>query len=427
MDTPPLSRRTFLQTTAGVALSAGLTRAADEKPRIGLIGCGGMGTGDAKNASRFGQVVAVCDVDAGRAAKAAGQFNGAKVYEDFRKLLELKDVDVVINGTPDHWHTLVNLAALRAGKDVYSEKPLTLTVDEGKRLVKAVKGSGRILQTGSQQRSDKRFRLAVQAVRAGRLGTLTQVTTILPAGPVEGPFKPQPVPEGLNWDAWQGQTPTHDYMKERCHLFFRYWLEYSGGTLTDWGAHHNDIALWALNLKGPSTIEAKVLKKPVPGGYTAPGEYEVEYGYYASPVRHVCRSTTVNNIFGSEGRDPKPGELPHGVKFEGTDGWLYVTRGRIEASKPEILKDPVTEKAAQVTVSDDHMGNFFECVKTRKQPVCDAEVGHRSASLCHLGGIALRLGRELKWDPAKEEFIADEEANGYLARVQRKPWTYDAV
>jgi predicted dehydrogenase len=427
MNTSPLSRRTFLQTAAAATLTAGLARAADEKPRIGLVGCGGMGVGDAKNASRFGTVVAVCDVDAARAAKAAGQFQGAKVYEDFRKLVERKDIDVVINGTPDHWHTLVNLAALKAGKDVYSEKPLTLTIDEGKRLVKAVKETGRVLQTGSQQRSDRRFRQAVQVVRAGRLGELTQVTTILPAGPVEGPFRPQPVPEGLDWDAWQGQTPEHDYTEKRCHLWFRYWLDYSGGTLTDWGAHHNDIALWAMGLKGPSTIEAKVLKKPIPGGYTAPGEYEVVYGYSASPVRHVCRTTTVNNIFGSKGRDPKAGELGHGIKFEGKDGWLFVTRGKIEASKPEILKDPVTDKEAQVYVSDDHMGNFFECVKTRKPPICDAEVGHRSASLCHLGGIALRLGRRLKWDPAKEEFISDKEANRHVAREQRKPWTYDAV
>jgi predicted dehydrogenase len=216
-------------------------------------------------------------------------------------------------------------------------------------------------------------------------------------------------------------------MKERCHLWFRYWLEYSGGTLTDWGAHHNDIALWAMNVNGPSTVEAKVLKTPVKGGYTAPGEYEVEYRYDASPIRHICKSTTVNNIFGAKGRDPKPGELPHGVKFEGTDGWLYVTRGRIEASNPEVLKDPVTVREAQVYVSDDHMGNFFECVRTRKPPICDAEVGHRSASLCHLGGIALRLGRVLRWDPAKEEFLDDREANSHLAREQRKPWTYGAV
>jgi predicted dehydrogenase len=265
-------------------------------------------------------------------------------------------------------------------------------------------------------------------VRAGRLGQLERVTAILPAGPVQGPFAPSPVPEGLNWDFWQGQAPARDYVEERCHRWFRYWLEYSGGTMTDWGAHHNDIALWAMGLdrSGPVSVEGKVLAKPIPGGYTTPGEYEVRYTY-ANGVRHLCKSTTVNSIFGTESRKPKPGELPHGVKFEGTDGWLYVTRGKIEASKPELLNDPVTEKGAEVYVSNDHMGNFFECVRTRKQPICGAEIGHRSASVCHVGVIALRLGRKLEWDPAKEEFVGDQEANGYLAREQRKPWTYDAV
>jgi predicted dehydrogenase len=428
---PPSSpdRRSFLQAAAGVALSAGMAPAApDEKPGIALIGCGGRGLDDAKNASRFGTVVAVSDVDAGRAEKAAGQFKGAKVVKDFRKLLERKDVQAVVNATPDHWHTLVNLAALKAGKDIYSEKPLTLTIDEGKRLVAAVKDSGRVLQTGSQQRSDKGFRRACQAVRAGRLGKVTQVMTVLPAGPVAGPFKPTPVPEGLDWDFWQGQAPEHEYVKERCHLYFRYWLDYSGGTMTDWGAHHNDIALWGLGLdrSGPVTVEGKVLSKPVPGGYTAPGEYEVEYTY-ANGVRHRCVSTTANTIFGTKAPGPKPGGPPHGVKFEGPDGWIFVTRGRIEASNPELIKDPVTEKEGQLYVSDDHVGNFFDCVRTRKPPICDAEIGHRSVSVCHLGVIALRLGRKLRWDPAREEFVGDQEANAYLAREMRKPWTYEVV
>jgi predicted dehydrogenase len=423
-----MNRRAFLATTAAASLTLGVTRAADrDRPKVALVGCGGMGRGDAQNARRFGDVVAVCDVDAKHAADAGKQF-GAKSYSDFRKLLERPDIAVIINATPDHWHTLVNLAALKAGKDIYSEKPLTLTIDEGKRLVKAVKESGRVFQTGSQQRSDRRFRQAVQAVRAGRLGKLTQVTTILPAGPVEGPIPSVPVPQGLNWDFWQGQTAKHGYAPKRCHLWFRYWLDYSGGTLTDWGAHHNDIALWALNLdrSGPTTVEGRILKKPVPGGFTAPGEYEIEYTY-ANGVRHRCVSTTANNIFGGKARDPKPGERLHGVLFEGSDGWLYVTRGKIEASKPDVLKDPITEKAAQVYVSNDHMGNFFECVKTRKAPICEAEIGHRSASVCHLGGIALQLGRKLTWNPATEEFAGDPEANRRLARPMREPWNYEMV
>jgi predicted dehydrogenase len=432
-------RRDFLKAAAGAALlpawlaeegrsAARPPRGANERPGIGLVGCGGMGRADAKNAGRFGKVVAVCDVDAKHAGEASKMFGGARVYRDFRKLLEDKGIDVVINATPDHWHTLVNLAAVKAGKDVYSEKPLTLTIDEGKRLVAAVRKSGRVLQTGSQQRSDARFRLACELVRNGRLGKLTAITTILPAGLNQGPFKPSAAPKGLDWDFYQGQAPWHEYLKERTHLYFRYWLEYSGGTMTDWGAHHNDIALWAMGLDrgGPTAVEGKALATPVPGGYTAPSEYEVVYTY-ANGVRHRCVSTTANTIFGSEARKPKPGELLHGVKFEGPEGWIYVTRGKLEASRPELIKEPLKDRKFPLQVSNDHMGNFFDCVRTRKPPVCDAEVGHRSASLCHLGVIALRLGRKLCWDPAREEFVGDKEAGGYLHREMRKPWTYDMI
>ncbi len=428
-----LDRRTALKAAAALGLPAWLVREVrpDEpppagKPKVALIGCGGRGRGIANEARRFGAVVAVADVDAGHAAEAAKQF-GATPYADFRKLLEAeKDVAIVLNGTPDHWHTLVNLAALRAGKDVYSEKPLTLTIDEGKRLVAAVRQSKRVLQTGSQQRSDSRFRLACEVVRNGRLGKLTRVTTILPAGLTGGPFPKAPVPAGFDWEFWQGQAPAAEYAKERTHLFFRYWTEYSGGTLTDWGAHHNDIALWALGEKGPVSVEGKLLSKPTPGGYNTPAEYEVEFRY-ANGVTHRCVSTTVNNIFGGKAREPKPGERPHGVLFEGPDGWLYVTRGTIEASKPAILRDKFAGTDVRLPVSTDHMGNFFAAVRSRQDPICPVEVGHRSASVCHLAGIAVRLGRRLTWDPAKEEFAGDKEANAQLAREQRKPWTYETV
>jgi predicted dehydrogenase len=436
-----LRRRQFLKAAATAALLPAWfmeecrsvaeppqPRGPNDRPNIALIGCGGMGRGDAKNASRFGKVVAVCDVDAKHAEEVSKMFDGAKIYKDFRKLLEDKSVDVVITATPDHWHTLVNLAVLKAGKDVYSEKPLTLTIDEGKRLVAAVRDSGRILQTGSQQRSDPRFRLACELVRNGRLGNLAEITTILPAGLNQGPFKPVAIPKELNWDFWQGQAPLRDYVVERTHLYFRYWLDYSGGTMTDWGAHHNDIALWAMGLdrSGPSTIEGKALAIPIAGGYTAPSEYEMVYTY-ANGVRHRCISTTANSIFGSKAREPKAGELLHGVKFEGPEGWIYVTRGVLEASKPELIKEPLKTKKFDLYVSNDHMGNFFDCIRTRKPPICEAEIGHRSVSLCHLGGIAIRLGRKLSWDTAKEIFVDDKEANGFLAREMRKPWTYEMV
>jgi predicted dehydrogenase len=434
-------RRSFLKAAAGAAMLPAWyleecqatadppPRSPNERPNIALIGCGGQGQGDARNAARFGNVVAVCDVDSKHAGEASKKFKDAKIYHDFRKLLERKDIDAVINATPDHWHTLVNLAAIKAGKDVYSEKPLTLTIDEGKRLVAAVKQSGRILQTGSQQRSDARFRLACELVRNRRLGKLTHVTTILPAGLREGPFKAAPIPKELDWEFWQGQTPAHEYMPQRTHLYFRYWLDYSGGTMTDWGAHHNDIALWGMGLdrSGPLTIEGKELVKPIEGGYTAPSEYEIEYTY-VNGVHHRCVSTTGNTIFGSAapGR-PKKGELLHGVKFEGPEGWIYVTRGKLEASKPELIKEPLKSKKVELYVSNDQMGNFFECIRTRKAPICEAEIGHRSVSVCHLGVIAIRLGRKLNWDPAKEEFVDDKEANGYLRREMRRPWNYDMI
>ena len=432
-------RRTALKAAVAAGLPAWFAAelcAADdpqpkpaEKPKIALVGCGGMGRGDAQNASRFGTVVAVCDVDSSHAAAAAKQFVGAKQYPDVRKLLDAeKDVSVVLNGTPDHWHTLVNLAALKAGKDVYSEKPLTLTIDEGKRVVAAVKATTRVLQTGSQQRSDARFRLACEVVRNGRLGKLQTVTVILPAGLNAGPFKPAPVPGELNWDAWQGQAPAHEYVPQRCHFSFRYWSEYSGGTLTDWGAHHNDIALWALALdrSGPVSVQGKQVSKPVSGGYTAPAEYEVEFAYANGVVQKVV-STTANQITGAPAPNAKPGQPVHGVRFEGADGWLFVTRGKIEASRPDILHDKFSDKDVRLPASTDHMGNFFDSVKTRKPPICDAEIGHRSASVCHLAGIAVKLGRKLAWDPAEEEFAGDPEANAHLARGQRKPWSYDTI
>jgi predicted dehydrogenase len=434
-------RREFLKAAAGAALLPAWfleefrsfarppqPRAANERPGIGLIGCGGMGRADARSAGRFGKVVAVCDVDARHAGEASKMFGGAKTHKDFRRLLEDKSIDVVINATPDHWHTLVNLAALKAGKDVYSEKPLTLTLDEGKWLVAAVRKSGRLLQTGSQQRSDARFHLACELVRNGRLGKLTGITTTLPAGLNQGPFKPAAVPKELDWDFWQGQAPQRDYVKERAHLTFRYWLDYSGGTLTDWGAHHNDIALWAMGLdrSGPTAVEGKALVAPVAGGYTAPSEYEVVYTY-ANGVRHRCVSTTANTIFGTVARKPRPGELLHGVRFEGPEGWIYVNREKIEASRHELILAPLKARKVALPVSTDHMGNFFDCVRTRKPPICDAEVGHRSVSLCHLGVVAIRLGRKLGWDPVREEFVRDKEADGHLRREMRKPWTYEMI
>jgi predicted dehydrogenase len=384
-----------------------------------------MGRGDAKNAARFGRVVALCDVDATNLARAKEEHPDAMAYSDFREVMARDDIHVVICATVDHWHTLVSLAAMKSGKDVYCEKPLTLTIEEGQRLVNAVKETGRILQTGSQQRSDRRFRLACELVRNSRIGRLQHIDVWIPAGLREGPFASSTPPQGLNWDFWQGQTMAVPYVKERCHVTFRYWWDYSGGTQTDWGAHHNDIALWALGLEpsGPKSIEGRALRDMIPGGYTAASEYEVHF-IYPNEVTQTTRSTTDDNPFGGVTR---PEGQRHGVKFTGSNGWIWVTRGNITASDAELIETPLPPDSVRLDVSDDHMGNFFDCVRTRRQPICSAEVGHRSASLCHIGVIAVRLGRKLQWDPAEERFVNDAEANEFLAREQRKPWTYEMV
>lgn len=431
------TRRSFLKTAAAVAaatslprwyleeLSTPTARAADDQPAIALVGCGGMGRGDAKNASRFGRIVAVCDVDDKQIAEAKKQWPDAEPYKDFRKVMDRQDIQAVVCGTVDHWHTLVSLAALRSKKDVYCEKPLTLTIDEGQRLVKAVKETGRLLQTGSQQRSDKNFRLACELVRNGRIGKLKHVSVWLPSGRREGPFKTATPPAGFDWNLWQGPTPEVEYVPERTHVTFRYWWEYSGGTMTDWGAHHNDIALWGIGAErsGPVSVEAKPKIEMIPGGFSAFSEYAVDYTY-ANGVTHSCHSTPANAWNGAV-LDAKGQQ--HGVKFEGSDGWIWVTRGKIEASDPEMLVTPLPSNAIRLAESNDHMGNFFDSIKSRKPPICEAEIGHRSATVCHLGVISLRLGRKLQWNPQTERFVGDEEANRWLTRELRKPWNYDSV
>jgi predicted dehydrogenase len=417
----------WLEQSAAAAESV-IAKSPNDQPAIALIGCGGRGRGIAGEASKFGRIIAVCDVDEKHAQQAAKQFDGAKTYKDFRKLLDTEKVDVVLTGTPDHWHTLVNIAAMKAGKDVYSEKPLTLTIEEGQRLIKVAKQTKRIFQTGSQQRSEDRFRLACELVRNDRLGKLKHVHVWLPAGPRSGPFSPAPVPAELDWDFWQGQAPWREYFAQRCHVFFRNFLEYSGGTLTDWGAHHNDIALWGMGAErsGPVSIEGKQLVEPIPGGFTTPSQYRVEY-VYDNGVTHTCETTTRDRFDGSINPEETKVKQGNGVKFEGTDGWIFLTRGKIEASRPELLQEPLTRKKVELYVSKNHMGNFFDCVRSRKPTICEPEIGHRSVSVCHLGLIAIRLGRKLNWDPKRERFVNDKEADKFLAREMRKPWDYSMV
>lgn len=392
---------------------------------IALVGCGGRGTSVAREMVYYGDMVALCDVDEAQIAKAKQHFPNARGYKDFREVMEQKDVDVIICGTVDHWHTLVSLAALRSGKDVYCEKPLTLCIDEGKHLVDEERRSGQILQTGTQQRSDPRFRLACELVRNKMIGDLKEIDVYLPAGLHEGPFQKATVPEGFDWDMWQGQTQAVDFVPQRGHRTFRYWWEYSGGTMTDWGAHHNDIALWATGFErsGPVSAAGRTLIDMIPGGYTAASQYALEY-VYPSGVVHRCRSTLDSAWNGAE---VNPFGQLHGVRFQGTAGWLWVTRGHMESSIPEILKEPLPSGAERLYVSNDHVENFVESVRSREKAICDAEIGHRSATMCHLGVTAVRLGRKIHWDPITESYIGDEEAAATQQRPMRKPWDYSLV
>ncbi|WP_414661836.1 Gfo/Idh/MocA family protein [Horticoccus sp. 23ND18S-11] len=441
-----VSRRSFLKRCSVVAAMSGLPLwfverqlvaaeagakkvAANDRPGVALIGCGGQGTRDAQNAANWGEVVAVCDVDAKHAAAAAEKLTVdgrvPKIYADFRRVLERPDVHALVNGTPDHWHTLVNLGAARAKKDVYAEKPLTLTIDEGRRLVKAVQGSGIILQTGTQQRSSQRFRLACELVRNERIGKLKQADVWLPAGLRDGPFKPAKIPAELNWDFWQGPARAVEYVPERCHRTFRFWYDYSGGTMTDWGAHHNDIAYWAIGLLAPRDVTSRVLAEPIAGGFNTFSEYEVNYTY-ANGTRLNIFTTKDDSIYGAK---VKADGQRNGIRFEGTNGWIWVNRDQIKASDPELLKAPLPEGAVRLYTSSNHMENFFDCVKSRKAPICDVETGHRSATMCHLGAISMRTGRALTWDAEQEKFTGEfsAEANAHVQRELRAPYDYSFV
>jgi predicted dehydrogenase len=376
-------------------------------------------------------VVAVCDVDDGHAQVAVKKFtkNGKtpEKYNDFRKLMERDDVHVIITGTPDHWHTFVNMLAVRTGKDVYTEKPLTLTIDEGKRLVKEVRKNKRIVQVGSQQRSDRNFRLACELVRNGRIGKLQHIVVGLPTGPVEGPFPEKPVPAELNWDYYLGQTPSVRYNGNNCHWNFRWWYQFSGGQMTDWGAHHNDIAQWGNGTErsGPVEISGKSLREMIKGGYDAASKYRVDCKYANGVTMAIVDESTVTdrNVVG-EGK-----KTPNGVQFMGPDGWIFVARGQISASDDELLRKPLPENAVKLYASNNHMGNFFDSVRSRKDPICDVEIGHRSISVAHLGVISVRMNQALKWDPEKEQFTGEnaKEANKWLTREQRKPYDYSFI
>lgn len=430
------SRRFFL---GGVAAGIGVgtlpggafgsrTQAAEkakhtvERLGVGAIGLRYQGSVIAYQAQRYGDIVAVCDVDQNVRDQARAAFGSTPhSYEDYRELLERQDVDVVCIGTPDHWHTKMVIDACRAGKDVYCEKPLTLTIDEGKRLCKAVEETGRVVQVGSWQRSDYRFRKAVEMVRQGRIGRLRNVDVVLGKNETGGPFPTRPVPRNLNWELWQGQTPDVPYVEQRCHYTFRWWYEYSGGQMTDWGAHHIDIAQWAIDSL-PVEIDAQARFPQAAGGYNVAVDFGVTYRY-ANGVTMTVSDTGRN-----------------GIMFTGDRGRIFVNRGSLEGRPVEELttyplpRESFTvyphdnlgrpERAGKLDAIVNHMGNFFDCIHSRQNPISDVVSQHQSVSTCHLGNIAMHVGRRLTWDPASEQF-EDAATNQWLSREQRAGYEID--
>ena len=431
--TPPSSnRRQFLGTSAsllsGTTLLAGgyfsqlaaqddKPRSANERLRIGTIGLRYQGTVITDKARQYGDIVALCDVDRHVREQARSSFGSTpSIYEDYRELIDRKDLDVILIGTPDHWHVKMAADACRAGKDVYVEKPLTLTIAEGKFLRKVVKETGRVLQVGSWQRSDSRFRRAVEMVHQGRIGKLERVDVVLGKNKLGGPFQVFPVPGHFNWNLWQGQNVDVPYIPERSHYTFRWWYEYSGGQMTDWGAHHLDIAQWGINSL-PVEVQGTAKYPTTPDAFNVAIDFEANYRFANGVQMRVL----------DHGRN--------GIMFTGSDGRIFVNRGTLSGKPVEDLaSNPLRqqdftvydfdnldrpERAGKLDAIINHMGNFFDCIKSRRTPISNVESQHRSVSTCHLGNIAMRIGRTLKWDPEREEFTGDAEANALLSREQR--------
>lgn len=423
------TRRTHLRRLATAALTCAapvsfspcsqraMARHHVERPGIAAIGLRYQGSVITDKARAHGDIVALCDVDRHVREQARAAFGSAPaIFEEYQEVLQRPDVDVVLIGTPDHWHTKMLIDAVRAGKDVYCEKPLTLTIDEGKKICEAVKNSGCVVQVGSWHRSDQRFRLAVELVRAGRLGTLQSVEVVLGKNVQGGPFERVPVPRHFNWNLWQGQTPDVPYLAERSHYTFRWWQEYSGGQMTDWGAHHVDIAHWAIN-SDPVEIAGVATWPDVADGYNVAKDFQATIRY-ANGVTLTISDTGRN-----------------GILFSGTRGRIFVNRGSIEGAPVENLaanpfpRESFTlypddnlgrpERSGKLDAIVNHMGNFFDCVESRHTPISDVDSQHRSLSVCHLANIAMKLARPVTWDAATQNFVNDSEADTKLSRQQR--------
>lgn len=441
------TRRRFLQTSAAAA-SIALPMAgraqgyqsANDRPVFATIGLRNQGWTITSKSFKFADFAALADVDENVLGQNVEKTEKAQKkkpdsYADYRKVLDRKDVDAVMIATPDHWHTKIAVEAMLAGKDVYCEKPLTLTIDEGKLIEKMVKKTGRVFQVGTMQRTEcaSRFLQAVALVKHGHIGKVKRVTCGI-NGMMASPEIPvAPVPKGLDYETWLGPAPKVDYralpemrqgygggvpLYSNGHYSFRNWHEYSGGKLTDWGAHHVDIACWATGCSetGPSSIK--------PLEFTLPVEYKNGHPTVANQYNaatkfkiQVALPGDIEMIITSEG--------DNGILFEGTKGRFFVNRGKIVGKPVEELKNnPLPDNAIEEVyggkVCENHTANFIEAMDARKQPISDVWTHNRMLEICHLSNIAMRLNRELKWDPEKREVIGDSQANSFLSRKNRK-------
>ncbi|MEZ6055699.1 MAG: Gfo/Idh/MocA family oxidoreductase [Planctomycetaceae bacterium] len=456
------SRRDFLQVSTAAAAGAvmpywfqSLPTMADDaakspnaRLRLGCIGTGDRWHAVGPAAMNFADTIAVADVDASHVEngrkkgvemnKKHGHAEGAvAVYEDYRKLLERDDIDVVTIVTPDHWHSKIAIDAMRAGKDIYCEKPLTLTINEGKQIVKVLDETKRVFQVGTQQRTEmgRRFIGAVAMIREGRIGKIQKVTCNIGGAPTCDAIPLADVPAGLNWEMWQGQAPLKDYRKRdggkygnsRCHYEFRWWYEYSGGKMTDWGAHHVDIASWAIGAtdSGPSSVEGTAehpvdFKDGYPvqdDRYNTAHKFDITVMYPSGIEMHIVSNSPEGN----------------GILFEGTEGSFHVSRGDLKDVKGTAVADlktnPITTEMMEAVygkkLPGSHMENFFNCIADRSNPISDVWSHHRAMTTCHLSNIAIRLGRRLEWDAKKEQIVGDEAANHWLGREQRKGYEID--
>ena len=453
------SRRGFLSSCATAAAAAAVTpyffskahtladetKSATDRVALGLIGAGSIAQANIGVAKDWIDVVAIADVDAGRAAKSNEQYSQGKaaVYDDYRKILERKDVDVIHVATPDHWHTKPVVEAMLAGKDVYCEKPLTLTIDEGKLIRRIQQETGRIVQVGTQQRSTfPLFVTAMALVAEGRLGRIKRVQAAIGAAPSSPSIPVASVPGELNWDRWLGPAPAAEDRffqgpavvdkegKEKrpqpntnCHYEFRWWYEYSGGKLTDWGAHHVDIATWALLLNGQTA-------GPLSIGGTSKHPVAFKDGL---PVERDRYNTATEFLFTVD----FPGgtqmvirnDTDNGILIEGEKGTIFVNRGKLTGGPVEALKDDPLPEGAVAKVYKNlpieenerkaHWANFLYCAKNRLEPISDVHSHMKMLNICHLAGISARLGRSLKWDAAAEQIVGDEQANSMLGRPYR--------